>query len=32
MAQWGDMAAAMKTGNIPLFSLETKHPLNCIST
>ena len=24
---WGDMAAAMKTGNIPLFSLETKHPL-----
>jgi radical SAM family uncharacterized protein len=25
---WGDMAAAMKTNNIPLFSLETKHPLS----
>jgi radical SAM family uncharacterized protein len=24
---WTDMAAAMKTNNIPLFSLETKHPV-----
>jgi radical SAM family uncharacterized protein len=25
---WVDMAAEMKTNGIPLFSLETKHPLN----
>jgi radical SAM family uncharacterized protein len=24
---WGDMAAAMKTHGLPLFSLETKHPV-----
>jgi radical SAM family uncharacterized protein len=24
---WTDMAAALKTNNIPLFSLETKHPV-----